>query len=154
DDHKSQARRSVAMARAHVGGGRTPAMTALLQVDNVSKRFRGLLAVDGVSFEVFPGDLTAIIGPNGAGKTTLFNLIAGALCPDEGTIKFEGVRIDGLPPDALCRRGIGRTFQIVRPFAGLSVEDNVMIGALLHAPDVREARRQAYDVMQRLDLFD
>jgi branched-chain amino acid transport system ATP-binding protein len=129
-------------------------VSALLSVDAVSKRFRGLLAVDRVSFEVFPGDLFAVIGPNGAGKTTLFNMIAGVYSPDDGTIAFAGDRLEGLSPDAVCRRGVARTFQIVRPFPALSVEDNVLIGALLHRTDVSIARRHAHDVMHRLDLFD
>jgi len=129
-------------------------VNALLSVRSVSKHFRGLLAVDQVSFEVSASDIFAVIGPNGAGKTTLFNIIAGALPPDEGAIAFAGERIDGLPPDAVCRRGIGRTFQIVRPFPALSVEDNVLIGALLHRSDIGVARRYARDVMHRLDLFD
>ena len=93
-------------------------MAALLEVVNVSKSFSGLLAVDDVTFAVPQGEIFAVIGPNGAGKTTLFNLIAGAIAPDDGTISFDGARIDGLPPDEVCRRGIGRTFQIVRPFPG------------------------------------
>jgi branched-chain amino acid transport system ATP-binding protein len=129
-------------------------MTALLSVDGVCKRFRGLLAVDRVSFEVAPGGILAVIGPNGAGKTTLFNMIAGVLAPDDGTIRFDGERIDGLAPDAVCRRGIGRTFQIVRPFPTLSVEDNVVIGALLRHHDVASARRHALSVLERLDLLD
>jgi branched-chain amino acid transport system ATP-binding protein len=129
-------------------------VSALLSIDAVSKRFRGLLAVDRVSFEVFPRDIFAVIGPNGAGKTTLFNMIAGVYAPDNGAIAFAGERIEGLPPDAVARRGIGRTFQIVRPFPALSVEDNVLIGALLHRTDVSIARRHARDVMHRLDLFD
>src|SRR5215831_8037436 len=100
-------------------------MTALLSIDAVSKRFRGLLAVDNVSFRLARGSIFAVIGPNGAGKTTLFNLIAGMSAPDRGSITFVGERIDGLTPDAICRRGIGRTFQLVRPFPALSVEDNV-----------------------------
>jgi branched-chain amino acid transport system ATP-binding protein len=129
-------------------------MTALLAVDRVSKRFRGLQAIDAVSFSIAPGELFAIIGPNGAGKTTLFNMIAGEIAPDQGTIAFAGERIDGLTPDRICRRGIGRTFQLVRPFPALSVEDNVIIGALLHRPWVGEARQHAHDTLRRLDLFD
>lgn len=115
-------------------------MNALLSLQGVSKRFRGLVAVDAVSFEIAAGELFAIIGPNGAGKTTLFNMIAGAIAPDEGSINFAGEPIGGLPPDAICRRGIGRTFQIVRPFPALTVEDNVIVGALLHSRDVGKAR--------------
>jgi branched-chain amino acid transport system ATP-binding protein len=129
-------------------------MSALLTVDAVSKRFRGLVAVDRLSFEVPAGGIYAVIGPNGAGKTTLFNMIAGAFAPDSGAISFAGERIDGLPPDRICRRGIGRTFQIVRPFPALSVEDNVIVGALLHRRHVVDARAHAHAVLRRLDLYD
>ncbi len=88
------------------------------------------------AFSVAQGRVFAVIGPNGAGKTTLFNIVAGVLAPDSGSIIFAGGRIDGLGPDAICRRGIGRTFQLVRPFPALSVEDNVIIGAMLHRPDL------------------
>ena len=129
-------------------------MSALLSVDGISKRFRGLVAVDRVSFEVPAGAIFAVIGPNGAGKTTLFNLIAGAFKPDGGSIGFAGARIDGFAPDRICRSGIGRTFQIVRPFPALSVEDNVVVGALLNRHDVGAARAYAQDVLRRLDLYD
>ena len=115
-------------------------MTALLSIDGVSKRFRGLLAVDNASFRVTQGSIFAVIGPNGAGKTTLFNIIAGVLTPDQGSIIFADQRVDGLRPDEICRRGIGRTFQLVRPFPALSVEDNVIVGAMLHRPDLTAAR--------------
>jgi len=129
-------------------------MSALLSVDNVSKRFRGLVAVDRLSFAVPAGSIFAVIGPNGAGKTTLFNMIAGVFPPTSGGITFGGERIDGLPPDKICRRGIGRTFQIVRPFPALTVEDNVIVGALLHRHHVSDARAHALDVLRRLDLYD
>jgi branched-chain amino acid transport system ATP-binding protein len=129
-------------------------MTALLSLDAVSKRFRGLVAVDRVSFDVMPGEIFAVIGPNGAGKTTLFNMIAGAMAPDQGSISFAGEPIAGLTPDAVCRRGIARTFQLVRPFPALSVADNVMVGALLHHRDVGAARQRAEALLHRLDLFD
>jgi branched-chain amino acid transport system ATP-binding protein len=129
-------------------------MTGLLSVDAVSKRFRGLQAIDAVSLSIAPGELYAIIGPNGAGKTTLFNMIAGEIAPDQGAISFAGERIDGLTPDRICRRGIGRTFQLVRPFPALSVEDNVIIGALLRRPAMEQARAHARDTLRRLDLFD
>jgi branched-chain amino acid transport system ATP-binding protein len=128
-------------------------MTALLTIEAVSKRFRGLLAVDNVNFHVAQGSIFAVIGPNGAGKTTLFNLIAGAFAPDRGAIVFAGERIEGFTPDEICRRGIGRTFQLVRPFPALSVEDNVIVGAMLHRPDLAVARRRAQEVLQQLDLF-
>jgi branched-chain amino acid transport system ATP-binding protein len=107
-----------------------------------------------VSCEVAKAEIFAVIGPNGAGKTTLFNMIAGAIKADEGAITFQGERIEGLRPDQICRRGIARTFQIVRPFPALSVEDNIMVGALLRTPDVARATAAARDVMRRLDLFD
>ena len=129
-------------------------MTALLTLDAVRKRFRGLVAVDGVSFAVPQGAIFGLIGPNGAGKTTLFNVIAGAMRPDGGAIHFVGEPIHGLPADAVCRRGIARTFQVVRPFPALSVEDNVLIGALLHRHDVKTARAHARELLGRLDLFD
>jgi branched-chain amino acid transport system ATP-binding protein len=129
-------------------------MTALLSLDGVGKRFRGLVAVDRVSFAVPQGAIFAVIGPNGAGKTTLFNMIAGAMAPDAGAIVFAGERLDGLPADAICRRGMARTFQIVRPFPALSVEDNVIVGALLRRRDVGAARVQAHELLRRLDLFD
>jgi branched-chain amino acid transport system ATP-binding protein len=129
-------------------------MTALLSLDAVGKRFRGLVAFDQVSFAVPQGAIFAVIGPNGAGKTTLFNMIAGAMAPDSGAIVFAGERVDGLPADTICRRGIARSFQIVRPFPALSVEDNVIVGALLQRRDVEAARTQAHEVLRRLDLFD
>jgi branched-chain amino acid transport system ATP-binding protein len=128
-------------------------MSALLSIDAVSKRFRGLLAVDNVSFRVAQGSIFAVIGPNGAGKTTLFNIIAGMSAPDRGSIAFAGERIEGLTPDEICHRGIGRTFQLVRPFPALSVEDNVAIGAMLHRHDPALARRRAHEVLKQLDLF-
>lgn len=128
-------------------------MNSLLSIAGVSKRFRGLLAVDNASFRVTQGSIFAVIGPNGAGKTTLFNIIAGVLTPDQGSITFAGQRVDGLRSDEICRRGIGRTFQLVRPFPALSVEDNVIVGAMLHRPDLAAARVRAHEVLRRLDLF-
>ena len=129
-------------------------MSALLSVEGISKRFRGLVAVDRLAFEVPEGGIYAVIGPNGAGKTTLFNMIAGVYAPDGGAITFAGERIDGLTPDRICRRGIGRTFQIVRPFPALTVEDNVIVGALLHRHHVADARAHALEVLRKLDLYD
>jgi branched-chain amino acid transport system ATP-binding protein len=128
-------------------------MSALLQVQGLSKRFRGLLALDQVTFDVLQGAVFAVIGPNGAGKTTLFNVIAGVFAPETGSIAFAGERVDGLSPDRVCRRGIARTFQLVRPFPALSVEDNVVIGAMLRRSHLDAARRHAQEVLRRLDLF-
>jgi len=141
------------MARRQARRDGAAIMSALLSIDAVSKRFRGLLAVDNVSFRVAQGSIFAVIGPNGAGKTTLFNIIAGMSAPDRGSIAFAGERIEGLTPDEICRRGIGRTFQLVRPFPALSVEDNVAIGAMLHRHDPALARRRAHEVLKQLDLF-
>ncbi|MGB3446883.1 MAG: ABC transporter ATP-binding protein [Xanthobacteraceae bacterium] len=129
-------------------------MTALLSINGISKRFRGLAAVSRVSFDVSQGDIFAVIGPNGAGKTTLFNMIAGALPPDEGSITFAGRQIQGLRSDQIARLGVGRTFQLVRPFPALTVEDNVIIGALMQTKTVRDAEKIARDTLARLDLFD
>lgn len=127
-------------------------MTALLQIQSVSKSFRGLSAVRNVSWAVKAGAIVALIGPNGAGKTTLFNLVAGALQPDSGQIHFDGARIDGLRPDQACGAGIARTFQIVKPFAALSVLDNVVVGSLKRATGVSEAKRQSATILARLGL--
>jgi branched-chain amino acid transport system ATP-binding protein len=127
-------------------------MTAL-RVEKLSKSFGGLRVTRNVSFTVEPGERRLIIGPNGAGKTTLFNVIAGTFAPDRGSIAFGGERIDGFTPDEICRRGIGRTFQLVRPFPTLSVEDNVLIGAMLRRRDPASARRRAHEVLARLELF-
>jgi len=129
-------------------------LSALLSVNGITKRFRGLVAVDALSFAVSEGEIFAVIGPNGAGKTTLFNMVAGVFAPNSGTITFAGERIDRLSSDQICRRGIGRTFQIVRPFPALSVEDNVIVGALLRRHHVAAARAHAHEVLRRLDLYD
>jgi branched-chain amino acid transport system ATP-binding protein len=129
-------------------------MTALLEVQHVAKRFAGVRAVQDVSFTVPAGAIFAVIGPNGAGKTTLFNMIAGLFPGDQGSIVFAGEPIDRLSSDKICRRGIGRTFQIVRPFPGLTVEENVIVGALLRRTGVPAARQRAHDVLRSLDLYD
>ena len=129
-------------------------MATLLSVAGVTKRFRGLVAVDNASLEVEAGSVFAVIGPNGAGKTTLFNLIAGVYAPDGGSISFDGQRIEGLSPDEICRRGLARTFQIVRPFPGLTVLENATIGALLRAGSVEAARLAAGEILRKLDLWN
>ncbi|HEU5196397.1 MAG TPA: ABC transporter ATP-binding protein [Methylomirabilota bacterium] len=103
---------------------------ALLEVERVSKGFGGVRAVHEVSFTLVEGELVGIMGPNGSGKTTLFNLIAGALAPDSGRIRLRGRDIAGLAPHAICARGIARTFQLVRPFGGLTALENVLVGRL------------------------
>jgi branched-chain amino acid transport system ATP-binding protein len=124
----------------------------MLEVRGVSKSFRGLRAVREASFEVPEGDINGLIGPNGAGKTTIFNIIAGVYAPDCGEIVFDGKPIQGLRPDQICAAGIGRTFQIVKPFAGLSVLDNVIVGALQRSKNVSEARRFSQSILEKLSL--
>src|SRR5207249_3240934 len=117
-----------------------------------SKSFRGLRAVHDASFEVPEGDINGLIGPNGAGKTTIFNMIAGVYAPDSGEILFNKEKIHGLRPDQVCAAGIGRTFQIVKPFAGLSVLDNVIVGALQRERTVSAARAYASSILEKLGL--
>jgi branched-chain amino acid transport system ATP-binding protein len=125
---------------------------ALLEVRNISKSFRGLRAVSNASFQIPEGDINGLIGPNGAGKTTIFNMIAGVYAPDSGEILFQGTPIHGLRPDQVCSAGIGRTFQIVKPFAGLSVLDNVMVGAFLKERTSSGARAVAASIVEKLGL--
>jgi len=125
---------------------------ALLDVADLTKSFRGLKAVAGASFAVEAGAIVGLIGPNGAGKTTCFNLIAGAIKPDAGTVVLDGRPITGLSADRACHAGIGRTFQVVKPFVQLSVLENVTVGALHTTRDVAAAKNQARDVLELLHL--
>jgi len=124
----------------------------LLEVSGIAKRFRGLQAVDGVSFAVPKGGIVALIGPNGAGKTTTFNLIAGVFAPDSGRVVLDGADITGLRPDQACHAGIGRTFQVVKPFGALTVLENVMVGAFKASADRAVARQAALEILERLGL--
>jgi branched-chain amino acid transport system ATP-binding protein len=125
---------------------------SLLEVRGVSKSFRGLRAVHDASFEIPEGAINALIGPNGAGKTTIFNMIAGVYRPDAGSILFDRKPIHGLRADQICRAGIGRTFQIVKPFAGLSVLDNVMVGGFLRESTPHGARKVSMEILEKLHL--
>ena len=127
---------------------------APLSVDKVGKSFRGLRAVHDVSFDVPESAIHAVIGPNGAGKTTLFNVIAGVFPADQGSVRLAGRTLNGLRPDQVCAAGVGRTFQIVKPFKALTVEKNVTIGALHHIHDVAQARDHARQILEQLGLFD
>jgi len=124
----------------------------LLEVRGIGKRFGGLQAVRDLSFEMARGEVLGLIGPNGAGKTTVFNLLSGFLTPDAGDVRFDGRSLAGLKPHAICRLGLARTFQIVRPFPHLSVLDNVRVGALAREPRMAEARDRARVVIERVGL--
>lgn len=126
----------------------------ILSLRNVGKAFGGLKAVNQVSFEVSAGEIVGLIGPNGAGKTTVFNLISGYDPPTEGNISFNGREIGGRKPFELAAMGIGRTFQIVKPFAGLSVLDNVTVASYLRYPAQRDARRKAREVLEFIGMGD
>ncbi len=124
----------------------------MLRVDTVSKRFGGLTAVDGVSLSVQEGAIAALIGPNGAGKTTLFAIVSGFITPDAGTVLFREEDVTGLSPHETCRRGLVRTFQVVQPFAGQTVHQNIAIGAHLHLRDRRAALDKARAVAERVGM--
>jgi branched-chain amino acid transport system ATP-binding protein len=126
----------------------------LLRVERVFKRFGGLLAVDNASLAVEAGRITALIGPNGAGKTTLFSMISGFLPPSEGRIFYRGADITGMPPHLLARRGIVRTFQIAQPFAGLTVHENIAVGAHLSRRSRADALDAAAEVASTVGLGD
>lgn len=127
-------------------------MTALLEVKNLSRSFGGLVAVKDVNFTLEAGRITALIGPNGAGKTTCFNLVAGSLSPTSGQVFFEGRQIDSTPPEIVCRMGIARTFQIVRPMRDMSVLENAMVGAFSWTKSVKEAKSKAYESLESVGL--
>ncbi len=142
---------SSTLASAHAA----PAGEPILRVDSLTKRFAGLLAVNAVDLELRHGEILGLIGPNGAGKTTLVSLIAGALQPTSGDIRFEGRSVTRMPVFRRAQGGIARTFQIMRPFPGLTVLDNVAVGALFggrrerHLP---QARKQALACLDRVGL--
>jgi branched-chain amino acid transport system ATP-binding protein len=123
-----------------------------LEIRRLDKSFRGLKAVSHASFTVTEGDIVGLIGPNGAGKTTIFNMVAGVHAPDSGEIIFNQRKIQGLRADEVCAAGIGRTFQIVKPFAGLSVLDNVMVGGFLREKNTSSARALSISILDKLGL--
>ena len=126
-----------------------------LKVSHLSRSFGGLKAVSDVSFEVYSGEVLGIIGPNGAGKTTLFNLLNGFISANEGSVQFMGKELVGLKPNQVCRQGVGRTFQVVRPFPRLSVLQNVVVGAFVSQPDNDElAHVQAREALARVGMLE
>jgi branched-chain amino acid transport system ATP-binding protein len=127
----------------------------MLSVVGLTKRFGGFTALSDVSFEVREGEILGLIGPNGSGKTTAFNCISGALAPTAGTITFKGQSVAGLTPDAICHRGLARTFQIPRPFRKLTILENVAVAAHYGATErlnEREARRRASQILDMVGL--
>ena len=134
----------------------------MLNVANLIKSFDGFMAVNGATLRVRPGEVVAVIGPNGAGKTTLFNLITGQLTPDRGAILFKGEKINGLAPHAICRRGIGRSYQVVNIFKRLTVFENAQIAVLsrrrmttdLFRPSRRLAVKETYQVLESVGLAE
>ena len=122
----------------------------LLEIRGLSRHFGGLRALHGVSFNAGKGLITGVIGSNGAGKTTLFNCISGLMTPSAGTVMLDGVLITGRTPEQNCKSGLARTFQIVRPFLGMSVLDNVKVGAFVRTPNLKDAEEKA---RATLDFF-
>ena len=127
-------------------------MPPLLAVEGLTRRFGGLTAVSDVSFALQEGGITALVGPNGAGKTTCFNIIAGALRPSTGRVLFRGEETSVLPVEEVCRRGIGRTFQVVRPMGDMSVQENAMVGAFCWTKNVAQAREAAHAALGQVGL--
>lgn len=126
----------------------------MLEVNRLTKRFGGLVANDEISFTLEEGEILGLIGPNGAGKSTLFELITGFYSPDAGDIRFGGESLAGLRPDQISRRGIARTFQKLRPFHGMTVEENVMMGVLQHTANLHVAREQALTILLFVGLLE
>ena len=124
----------------------------LLQADSLSIAFGGVQALTGASVQVERGSICALIGPNGAGKTTLFSIVSGFQKPDAGRVRFDGRDVTGMPPHQVCRLGMGRTFQIVQPFAGQTVLENIAVGSHLHRPSRRQALAHAESIAERLGL--
>jgi ABC-type branched-subunit amino acid transport system ATPase component/ABC-type branched-subunit amino acid transport system permease subunit len=153
---RAPARRPIVISED--GLGHAPATlgsaTLLMDVRSVSKAFIGLQALADVSFDVREGEILGIIGPNGAGKTTLFNVLNGFLVPERGDVRFAGERVTGLRPSAICRRGVGRTFQVVRTFPEMTVLENVMVGAFVRDPDAHVARGHAEAALAYTGLTD
>jgi branched-chain amino acid transport system ATP-binding protein len=125
----------------------------LLEVKDLTKQFGGLHAVDGLSVAVEKGEIVGLIGPNGAGKTTIFNILTGVYPPTGGEVKFNGEIVSGLKPWNVCKKGIARTFQLVKAFPNITVLENAMIGALVRTKDVEKAREKAEEVLKFVGLY-
>ena len=127
---------------------------AILRIEGINKRFGGLHALRDVSFDVSRGEKLGLIGPNGSGKTTLFSVISGFVQPNAGSVYLDSERISGSKPHAITKRGLGRTFQVVRPFVDATVLDNVVVGALKVESNVRQAKELAETTLERCGLHD
>ena len=126
----------------------------LLAVEGLTKWFGSVKAVRGIDFGVAKGEIVALVGPNGAGKTTCFNIVAGALRPSAGTVKLDGIDATGHPPEEMAARGLARTFQIMRPMAGMTVAENALIGPLARGLSMTDARAEAYRALEQVGLQD
>jgi branched-chain amino acid transport system ATP-binding protein len=126
----------------------------LLELNGVTKSFGGVTANNNVSFEVKEGQIVGLIGPNGAGKTTMFSLISGFIKPDRGSVKFDGRDITGIAPEKICKLGLTRTYQVVKPFKDMTVLENVMVGAFSHTSSMKKTREIALDVLEITGLID
>jgi branched-chain amino acid transport system ATP-binding protein len=124
----------------------------LLELKDLTIRFGGLIAVNKFNTQINVGEAVGLIGPNGAGKTTAFNLIAGVYAPTGGKVIFDGEDITGLKPYDVCRKGIGRTFQVVKPFGKMTVLQNIMVGAFINTPKPKEAKQVAAEIMEKMGL--
>ncbi len=129
-------------------------MSELLKVEGLTKRFGGVTANDGISFELRAGEILGVIGPNGAGKSTLFDLLTGFQRPDAGTVLLDGRDVTGMRPDRISRKGVGRTFQKLKPFPDLTLLENVMVGALARTARIHEARDRALEAIAFVDLLE
>ena len=129
-------------------------MGEILKVDDLTKRFGGLVANDRISLTVSEGEVVGLIGPNGAGKTTLFNCVAGYHSVNQGNVIFKGKNITNLSPEKTCREGIARTFQLVKVFDEMTVLENVMTGAFLRTRNRRSAEDRALEILEFIGLYD
>ncbi|MGE5381362.1 MAG: ABC transporter ATP-binding protein [Methylocystaceae bacterium] len=126
--------------------------TKLLEIQGLTKKFGGLTAVNKVDIQVSQGEAIGVIGPNGAGKTTVFNVVAGVYAPTEGNIVLNGQSITGMPPYEVCKLGVGRTFQVVKPFGKMTVLDNIMVGSFVHTTKRSESEAIAIDVLEMVGM--